>query len=255
MNTMKLQSNNTTANQSEELPLHLDVYFQPILDTRTAAIKGTEALLRVHTDEGDLETYGFIENLKAVDELYTLDRWVIEQSLISYSQWQYRYRKDLLLYINISGETLKDPDFPEFVSKSLAKYEFYPDYMVLEIDIEDCIDPLAQECLINLRKTGVSIAVDNIGKDAQNASYLSEGIFDIFKLDRNLFYQPQHQSEIRNQLLRLNASNTQVVAVGIEEKEQITLCERTGIKLFQGYFAAQPLPADDFESWFLKNSV
>lgn len=249
-----MQTQTTKAKTTENNPLLLDVYFQPILDTKTAAIKGTEALLRVHSDEGDLETAGFIEDLKNSGELDTLDRWVIEQSLISYSQWQYRYRKDLLLYVNISGTTLKDPGFPRFVRDALKKYEFYPDYMVLEIDIEDCIDPDAQQCLIELRKTGVSIAVDNIGKDSQNASYLSEGIFDIFKLDRNLFYQPDHQNEIRNQLLRLNASNTEVVAVGIEEKEQITLCERTGIRLFQGYFAAQPLPADDFESWFLKSS-
>lgn len=93
--------------------------------------------------------------------------------------------------------------------------------------------------------------MDNIRKSYQNSALLNNEIFDIFKLDRMLFEHANNQAEAQNQLLRLNAPNTEVIAVGFEKREQNTLCQRTGIKSFQGYFASQPLPADDFESCFL----
>lgn len=242
----------STADLMADCPLLLDVYFQPILDTRTASIKGTEALLRVHTDNGDIETDRFLDSLRDAGQSDALDRWVIEQSLISYTRSLRRYSLDLMLYINISEETLKAPDFHQFIADVMERYEVYPDFIVLEIDIDHCIEPSCYQNLRQLRKTGVNIAVDNIGKGNENSAYLMEDVFDIFKLDKNLFNPSECQMKVQNQLLRLNQHNAEVVAVGVEQTEQVLWCKRTGIKLFQGYFTSQPLPADDFESWFLR---
>lgn len=235
-----------------DMPLLLDVYFQPILDTKTAAIKGAEALLRIHSENGDLETVGFLKSQQDCEDVNAVDRWVIEQSLKNLATWEKRYHHHLQLHINISEETLNAPDFPNFIVDVLDRHELYPDFLVLEIDIHCCIDPDSQESLKKLRATGVSIAVDNIGKGSENSGYLTEGIFDVFKLDKNLFSPDECQMEVNNQLLRIRHQNAAVVAVGIEQTEQVLWCKRTGIDCFQGYFTSQPLPSDDFESWFLK---
>ena len=198
-----------------------------------------------------METSGFINGLDKTDDVDSVDYWVIEQSLRNYCQWQRRRSHSLILCINISEKTLINPTFPKLLSNALQKYECYPDFLVLEIDITTCINPKCHESLVKLRKTGGSIAVDNIRKSDQNSALLNNEIFDIFKLDRMLFEHANNQAEVQNQLLRLNAPNTEVIAVGFEKREQNTLCQRTGIKSFQGYFASQPLPADDFESCFL----
>lgn len=234
-----------------DVPLLLDVYFQPILDTKTASIKGAEALLRIHSESGDLETVGFLKSQQGCEDVNAVDRWVIEQSLKTLSNWEKRYHHHLAIHINISKETLNASDFPDFIVNVLDRYEVYAEFLVLEIDINCCIDPNSQESLQKLRATGVSIAVDNIGKGSENSGYLKEDFFDVFKLDKNLFNPNECQMEVNNQLLRINHLNAEVVAVGVEQTEQVLWCQRTGIDCFQGYFTSKPLPTEDFESWFL----
>lgn len=234
----------------QQIQEEFDVYYQPILETETLTIVGAEALLRVNNKSGKVDVSPFLLQAQCDDSIESIDCWVLEQSIGTLNHWNDDQKQSMIMYVNIAENTLSAPEFPDVVRTLLKHNMVYADNLVLEVSLGCFYNTACVSNMKELRRLGVSIALDNIGQHGGRASVFPGGTFDLFKLDKNLFRGCSAKAGLETSLEAFTHFATHQVAVGVENKEDLALCRDLNIKYFQGFFAAQPLPASDFESWF-----
>lgn len=124
--------------------------------------------------------------------------------------------------------------------------------LVLELTEKACFlsDSAFRNAFNRLRANNVLFALDDFGVGYSNYSYLQALPVDFIKVDKS-FIKPLGQNKNANMILDsiiqvANNLNIDVVAEGVETKEQAKLLLAKGVKYLQGYFMGHPLPMDDF---------
>lgn len=110
------------------------------------------------------------------------------------------------------------------------------------------------DLLGQLRQLGVTIAIDDFGTGYSSLAYLRQLPIDTLKIDRSFVMDADRNEEdaqiVRTILALGHSLNLNVVAEGIESKQQAELLRSLGCQIAQGYFFAKPLTVADFDSWW-----
>jgi EAL domain-containing protein (putative c-di-GMP-specific phosphodiesterase class I) len=106
----------------------------------------------------------------------------------------------------------------------------------------------ALEVLCSLRRLGVSLLMDDFGTGYSSLSYLHAFPIDVLKIDRS-FVRRVTEGEQPLQIVRTiielaRVLGMDVVAQGIETREQYLLLRELGCRLGQGYLFARPMSAE-----------
>lgn len=108
--------------------------------------------------------------------------------------------------------------------------------------------------IAHYRELGFTIAIDDLGAGYSGLKQWSELCPDFVKIDR-YFIDHCDQSEVKKEFLKsitilARATNTQVIAEGIERPEELTFVENLGISNVQGFLLEKPSikPSEDFSS-------
>jgi EAL domain-containing protein (putative c-di-GMP-specific phosphodiesterase class I) len=149
----------------------------------------------------------------------------------------------------VSTRQLHLPDFAERVLAALAAHGLSPTALELEITesifVGDTTIPIAT--LNRLRDAGVRIALDDFGTGYSSLSYLHKLPIGILKVDRSFVADlGQRDSALaltRSIVALARALRLQVVAEGVESRQQAELLEDLGCDELQGYLFERPLPA------------
>lgn len=217
--------------------------FQPIYDITKQIILGFEALSR-GIEGSSLELperlffvageHGKLSELELLCREKAIARFV-EQDLPG------------KLFINVSPNTLLDPSHPKGETLHLVqKYGLAANRVVIEVTEQDKVDDgfLLLKTIEHYRQLGFNIAIDDLGAGYSGLKQWSELRPNFVKVDR-YFIDYCDQSIVKKEFLKsiielAKATNTSVIAEGIERLEELALLEKLGIVNAQGFLLAMP---------------
>ncbi|WNS73747.1 EAL domain-containing protein [Bacillus sp. DTU_2020_1000418_1_SI_GHA_SEK_038] len=235
-----------------------ELYFQPKLDLVSKEINGMEALLRWNNRElGKLSPEVFIPTAEDTGFIHKLDKWVLEKACQQNKEWNDSlFSKPVKISVNISPLHFRLPNFHHVIKQVLDKTGLSPHLLEIEITENSFIDNAEEciTCLNELRKMGVSVAIDDFGKGYSSLNYLRKFPIQSLKIDRTFIQEVAKNSDdiaiVKAITYLAHELNLKVVAEGIETKEVIHILEKIGCDEIQGYYISKPLPKHEFEKVF-----
>jgi diguanylate cyclase (GGDEF)-like protein/PAS domain S-box-containing protein len=218
--------------------------YQPIVDLRTGAQAGVEALIRWnHPTRGLLAPAEFIDDAESSGQITAIGASVIDLACREVAG-----RGDRLnVSVNVSPRELLRPDLVEVVVAALAKYGLAGDRLTLEITESATItDPRrAMAQLVALKAAGVRLALDDFGTGYSSLSHLREFPVDYLKIDRSFVAEITARDEdkaiVRGVVAIAHALGIQTIAEGVENPEQRAVLLDLGCTFGQGYFWSRPV--------------
>jgi PAS domain S-box-containing protein len=210
--------------------------FQPIVDLRTAGIRGYEALTRFETGDppNEVMAEAWEVGLGVELELATLRAAVEEARILPFGHW---------LDLNVSPQlVVQAPDLGVVVSADptrpivleVTEHDHVEDYAVLR----DAIKSMGRE---------LRLAVDDAGAGQANFGHIVELRADFVKLDISLIRGID--TDIGRQALVVGmrhfarAAGCRLIAEGVETAAEATTAAALGTELGQGYLFGVPAPA------------
>ncbi|MFL6231197.1 MAG: PAS domain S-box protein [Pyrinomonadaceae bacterium] len=251
---LKLENDLRRAVERKEFCL----YYQPIVSIASGRITGFEALVRwQHPERGLISPADFIPVAEETGLIVPLGSWVLEAACRQMREWHELspQHRNLKLSVNLSGRQFAQVDLLDRITHILAETQFDPRYLQLEIT-ESVVMENAQAIVAlmgELRALGLELAIDDFGTGYSSLSYLQRFPIHTLKIDRS-FISPhgdedRENSEIvRTIILLARNMGKDVVAEGVETKEQFARLRALDCAYGQGYLFSRPQSADRTES-------
>ena len=153
--------------------------------------------------------------------------------------------------VNVSPRQLSDRHLIDVIDDAVAEFDLA--YGDLELEItEQCVFdylPLARNVLEELHDRGLRIAIDDFGSGYSSFAYLAELPVDVFKLDRSFLTNVTTHGRTRQVVSAMIAIarelDLDIIAEGVETKQQYQFLQTTGCHLCQGFALARPAAADE----------
>ncbi len=166
---------------------------------------------------------------------------------------------NVMLSINISAKQLEHPDFLNDLFSLLDQYDFPSNMLEIELTEQVLIQNFeaSMKTLEILHEAGILIAIDDFGTGYSSLSYLKNFPVDVLKIDRS-FIQDIHKDkgsvEIVRAIIAMGKSlKMEIVAEGVETREQLEILQHEGCDQVQGYYFSRPLFEEDFKKLFGQN--
>lgn len=222
--------------------------YQAQHDLRSTSIVGYEALLRWRDPVlGDVPPGAFIPLAEESRLIGRIGDWVLGRALMDAR----RFPGGTRLAVNVSAIQLRDAAFPRRVARLLSAHDFPAGRLELELTESAAIanDETVISVLLELRKLGVRIAVDDFGTGYASLSYLRHLAIDMVKIDRSFIAGVGRSSADSAIVLGImgmaHGLGLVAVAEGVETPEQLEFLRGAGCDIAQGYLLGVPAPIDD----------
>ena len=223
------------------------LHYQALFHTKTGKIKGFEALLRWPTD--DITCYSpdeFIPVAEETEQISKIGMWVFDAAVSQLKYWQDMFDPSLTMSINVSPVQLQENSFFEFVKTTLEQKQVPADTVTLEITETAFFreNNKIQRVLTQLSEYGLNIALDDFGMGYSSISHLMSYPINIVKIDKGL--QANADNKLANEdlfealTLMLKKLEFKIVAEGVENTNQLALCEKFDVDIIQGYLLGHP---------------
>jgi diguanylate cyclase (GGDEF)-like protein len=224
--------------------------FQLQVDTLQQKIYGIEVLLRwEQTDEGFIPPHQFIPIAEDSGQIYAIGKWVLEQSC--------QFMRHLLsegfelshISINVSGIQFLHEKFITDVTQILEQTGLQGEYLEFEITESVIMNDKTKAIgnLHTLSNMGIALAIDDFGTGYSSLSYLKKLPIQSIKIDRSFILDfHEDDKEITKAIIALGkALNLNIIAEGVERREQLDFLTAQGCTLIQGYFFSKPVNAEE----------
>ncbi len=236
----------------------LKLYYQPQIDLNSHTFNSFEALLRWESPSlGLVAPNDFIPLAEDTGLIISIGNWVIETACEQISVWKALYNKDVRIAVNISPKQFQQPNFVEVIRNSIQKFKIQPS--LLEIEITEGLMENIKEAVPILRKLkelGVIISVDDFGTGYSSLSYIKQFPIDVLKIDQSFVKDVLTNAKdaaITTTIIHLGQNlGMEVIAEGVENKEQEVFLKKANCQKAQGYYYSRPLTCEDAEQ-FLKD--
>ena len=221
---------------------HIEIYFQPIVSTVNKKIIGFEALTRASINNQYISPLIVFAKAKEEEFSFELDKYVRSLAIRKFSAYV-KQDPSLLLFLNFESSLIdKDIAFEEFDFYDVCKEEnISPSNIVLEIR-EDQIKNtrLLKKFSQYYKAVGFNIALDDFGIGGSTFDRLSLVQPDIVKIDRSII-ENINKNFINSEILKAITKmcykiGAVVLAEGVETKEEILLCKKNDISIYQGFY-------------------
>jgi diguanylate cyclase (GGDEF)-like protein len=226
----------------------ITVMYQPIVSINHDTVRGVEALARWdHPTRGPIPPASFIPLAERTGLIGALGRHVLDQVCKTAKRLHAVY-PDLDVAFNVSAVQLQDPTLPRTIASAFAEAGVDPNRFVLEITESALMHDLTAvvERLLELKQTGVRVAIDDFGVGQSSLSYLRNLPVDVLKIDKSFIdVLPDGGATLARAMVQLGALlGLDVVAEGVESVTQLEELRGYGCQHVQGYLFARPLSED-----------
>jgi diguanylate cyclase (GGDEF)-like protein len=228
------------------------VYFQPQVNGKEDRLIGMEALVRWQSPTiGLVSPAAFIPIAEATGLIVELDRFVMRVAMSQISQWYREGYNPGVLAMNLTMKQLHQSDFIDFLTNIIEETKCKVEWIELEVTEDQImINPDASiEILRQISALGVKVAVDDFGTGYSSLSYLKKLPINKLKIDQSFVRDLPHDEEdaaISKAIVALGQSlNLEIIAEGVETKDQKEFLINNGCENIQGYYYSKPLPAQE----------
>jgi len=234
--------------------------FQPQMTIATGALYGFEALIRWrHPVRGMVPPDEFIPVMEQSRQIIPLGYWIMEQCMqqclaLLHSGWL-----DFRIAINLSAEQFVDPELIPQLKRLLDKYELQGYYFELELTERTLVQSIETMLSImqQIKAMGIHFAIDDFGTGYSSLSYLKKMPMDCIKIDKSFLSGMLENAAdfqiIASTIAMVQKLQLQVVAEGVETREQLELLRQQGCDIAQGYLIARPIPQPELAGFLEEN--
>ncbi|NMT63644.1 putative bifunctional diguanylate cyclase/phosphodiesterase [Marinobacter orientalis] len=233
----------------------LEVYFQPIIDIRSGAISRAEALLRWnHPQRGLLAPDAFLGITEQSGLTDSITAYVLEQAVTCSLQWRDLSNEAFPININESPASFVTRSLVDQWRARLTEIGLNESRITLELT-PDSLNNIHASGFNPVRSLGLAglrlhLAIDDFGIEPFSLLALQEFRMDSVKIDRELIRDAGQGGDadriLEGIIAMAHAIDVQVVAVGVENDEQLQFLTRAGCDYAQGFLFSRPLHPDDF---------
>lgn len=232
------------------------LYSQPILPLREEQEDGhyCEILLRMIDVNGEVISPGtFMPAAERYGLMPVIDRWVIRTLFAAVSESlgsAAGSNPPRICSINLSGASLNDEYFPEFLRDQISRYRIPPTALCFEITETVAISNLerVRRFMQELKQAGCRFSLDDFGSGMSSFAYLKDLPVDYLKID-GMFVKNMVQNPI--DLAMVEAINRighvmgiQTIAEFVEDEETLEKLRILGVNYAQGYWVGMPAPLE-----------
>jgi diguanylate cyclase (GGDEF)-like protein len=231
----------------------LTLAYQPLIDLRSGAVAGFEALARwEHPRRGPISPSEFIPVAEESGLIVALGQWALETAVATLAGWDSAGGAELPLSVsvNLSALQIARDDVASLVASVLARHQMSGERLILELTESAIVqDPKrATTVLEGLKALGVSVAMDDFGTGYTSLAYLQRLPIDMLKIDRSFVSGMLGDSDsvaiVRAILSLASALGMDTTAEGIDSPELARALGDMGCSHGQGFHFARPLEAD-----------
>lgn len=237
----------------------LELYYQPLVQTKTGKVVGLEALLRWNNPtEGLIPPDRFIPIAEDSGLILPIGEWVLHEATRQLSAWHAAKITDASVSVNVSTIQLQRQNLAAIVNQVLLENKLKPHHLELEITETALmrIKPEVIQSLDSMRKKGVTISLDDFGTGYSSLSVLQELPISKLKVDKSfvqdMLIAPKDAAIVSAVLFIAKSLGLQSTAEGVETPEQAARLAQEGCDQLQGYLLCRPLPVAQMTQ-FLQN--
>jgi len=227
------------------------LYFQPIVPTREVehGYRHYEALIRMVDSKGGIILPGkFIPTAELYGLIDEIDRWVIRRVIADIMALDKRQQHDLRISINLSGPTISDDSFIEFLLGVIDESGIDPQHLQFEITETAAIRQFdrAIELINALKARGCRFSLDDFGTGLSSLGYLKQMPVDYLKIDgsfiRNMELNDVDFSMVSTINHLAHVMGIATIAECVENQIQLSMLQEIGVDCVQGFFIEKPKP-------------
>lgn len=229
-----------------------EIWYQKKCNPVTGEMVGAEALVRWRQPDGSfLPPSEFIPVYEGNGMISKLDRYVFRKVCAQQREWKEKGFKLIPISINISRASLYYLDVVDIYSNIANNFNIPPSVLPIEITESATIDNRDILTIVdNFKEAGFPIHMDDFGTGYSSLATLNIIHFDTIKLDKTLIdYIGNYGGErlLEHTISLSKELGMQVVAEGVEKKEQVNFLVNLSCDIIQGYYFAKPQCSGEFE--------
>jgi len=228
------------------------IHYQPKIEITTGTITGVEALLRwQHPERGLIPPDRFIPLAEATGLIVPIGLWTLREVCERGKAWQSLDLPRFPIAVNLSATQFRQQDLVPQLAAILKSTGFDPKYLELEITesvVMQDPDKVVMK-LEALRRMGIRLAIDDFGTGYSSLGYLKRFPINNLKVDRSFVRDLAHSTDdvaiTRAVIAMAHSLGMNVIAEGVELKEQFDVLRKEGCDEFQGWLCRPALAEED----------
>lgn len=228
--------------------------YQPMVDLKTKKIVSAEALIRwLHPVRGLVSPMEFIEVAEETGLIPLLGEWVINTACAQNKKWQDLGLDPIKVAVNVSGIQFKQDNIIQVVETALDNSRLNPQYLNLELTESSIMgDTHTYIYAMNaLKKLGVGLVIDDFGTGYSSLSYLKRFPVNKIKIDksfvRDINTDEDDKAIVQAIIAMAKQLKLQVVAEGVEKREQLEFLQSENCDEIQGFYFSPPINENEIE--------
>ncbi len=226
--------------------------YQPVVNIGTGKISGFEALVRWNNAErGFIPPSDFIPMAEETGLIVSMGEQILRMACAQAKTWVDAGHKDLWIAVNFSAKQFAQDNVKDEVSRVLAETKLPPRNLKLEITEYTAMkdSEKIEEVMRDLSKMGVQISIDDFGTGYSSLIYLKRYPIRTLKIDKSFIKgvpNDHDNTTIAKMVILMGKTlNLELIAEGVETKEQLDFLRAEGCDLIQGYYYSKPLFSHD----------
>lgn len=231
------------------------VYLQPIYSASEGKPITAEALVRwIHPEKGIISPGVFVPLFERNGLIMKLDYFVWEEVCAMIRKDLDEGKNVVPVSVNVSRMNLYAHDLVEKIIALVEKYHIDPSYLKLEITESAYTDNAnkLENIIQKFQHYGFQIYMDDFGSGYSSLNMLKDIAVDVLKIDRefiNEIGESERAGSVLSSIVRMAKwLEMDVVAEGVETKEQLDFLRSIGCDRIQGFYFSRPLPQSDFRT-------
>ncbi|MGN1339656.1 MAG: putative bifunctional diguanylate cyclase/phosphodiesterase [Oscillospiraceae bacterium] len=232
------------------------MYLQPKYSISTGRIIGAEALARwIHPEKGMISPADFVPVFEQNGFILKLDQFIWECACKKIRDWIDKGMTPVPISVNISREYVHTFNVVEWLSELVKKYDIPIKY--LELEITESVDAEGVADVVKrMKAAGFTMLMDDFGSGYSSLNMLKTTQFDVLKIDRAFLSEFMESSRGRK-IISHTISMSQdigldIIAEGVETKEQAQFLSRCGCDSAQGFYYSKPVTQEEFDRKLLE---
>lgn len=229
------------------------VYLQPkfTYDRQQARIVGAEALVRwIDADHNFKSPIDFIPIFEKNGFILKLDQFMWESVCKILRRWLDEGRTPVPISVNVSRTYLKKVKVVDYLKELVERYQIPIELLQLEItETTESEDTLAYAN--DFKEAGFTLLMDDFGSGYSSLSMLKDTPFDVLKMDRFFLDQclenEQGKTIVSHVISMSSDLGLDIIAEGVETKEQADFLYDNGCEVSQGYYFSRPISVEEFD--------